>query len=277
MLRKEDFDGLDDLDLDAYLQRIGYRGSLTPELETLHGLHFSHATSIPFENLDVLLGRPISLELSDIQDKLVYGVRGGYCFEQNRLLAAALMRIGFQVTGLSGRVRRGSPAIRPRTHMILSVAVDGESWLADVGFGSEGLLFPVPLKNFEAIQQHAWTYRLVREGDLHVLQTLYDEGWFDLYAFTLEPQYHVDYMMGNYYTYSHPRSPFTNTLLVQRTTADVRIILLNRQRLTARAGVKEIQTLTDDAALLDVLRADFGLSFPDGTRFNFVERENPLS
>lgn len=277
MLRKEDFEGLDDLDLDAYLQRIGYRGQLVPDLETLHGLHFAHATSIPFENLDVLLGRPISLELSDIQNKLVYKSRGGYCFEQNRLLAAALMRIGFRVTGLSGRVRRGSPAIRPRTHMILSVDVDDEPWLADVGFGSEGLLFPVPLNKFDPIQQHFWTYRLAREGDLYVLQTLYDEGWFDLYAFTLEPQYHVDYLMANYYTYSHPRSPFTNTLLVQRTTADVRIILLNRQRLTARAGVKEIQTLTDDAALLDVLRTDFGLSFPDGTQFNFVERENPLS
>ena len=141
------------VDLDAYLARIGYRERLDPTVETLRGLHFAHATQIPFENLDILLGRSIVLDLESLQKKLVERRRGGYCFEQNTLFAAVLESLGFAVTRLAARVRFGATSIRPRSHMLLSVEIDGEPWLADVGFGGEGLLHPVPLDKANTIQQ----------------------------------------------------------------------------------------------------------------------------
>ena len=126
-------------DLNGYLERIGlssYSG--------LAGLHRAHATSIPFENLDPHGGLHVSLEVQDLQRKLVDDRRGGYCFEQNLLLKAALQELGAEVEPMLARVRRGAPlgTIRPRTHLVLRVHAEGSSWLADVGFGSGTLLEP---------------------------------------------------------------------------------------------------------------------------------------
>src|SRR5436190_17504254 len=121
------------VDLDAYFARIGYMGERIPTAATLRALHLAHTTHIPFENLDVLLGRPIQIDLNSIQTKLVRDHRGGYCFEQNGLFAAALEQLGFQVTRIAGRARHLTTRVLPRTHMILKVEVDEASWIADVG------------------------------------------------------------------------------------------------------------------------------------------------
>src|SRR4029077_17046769 len=131
--------------------------------------HLAHATHIPFENLDVMLRRPIRLDLASIESKLFHNRRGGDCFEQNLLFAAALELLGFSVTLLAARVRFGAQRILPRTHVALAVDVEGDRWLADLGFGSCGLLVPIPFVAAE-YQQFAWTYRLGRESDLWVLR-----------------------------------------------------------------------------------------------------------
>ena len=194
------------LDLDAYFRRIGYAGSRAPSRATLDALHLAHATHIPFENLDILLGRPIRLDLDSLQAKLVAGRRGGYCFEQNRLFAAALEALGFAVTPLAARVRFGATSIRPRTHMTLQVEVDGGRVLADVGFGVYGLLLPVSLEDPGESRQFAWTYRVADDAGLHVLQLRDGEAWTNLYAFTLERHFPVDYEMASHYTSTHPSS-----------------------------------------------------------------------
>ena len=132
------------LDLPAYLRRIEYAGERKASHVALEALHQAHVTHIPFENLDILLGRAIALDLDSLQAKLVAGRRGGYCFEQNLLFAAVLRAFGFTVTQLAARVRLGSDILRARTHMTLQVEVDGGRWLADVGFGGAGPLLPVP-------------------------------------------------------------------------------------------------------------------------------------
>ncbi len=148
-------------DLDAYLRRIDYGGGIEPTLPSLQALHLAHATHIPFENLDILLGRSIRLDLESLQAKLVAGGRGGYCFEQNTLFAAVLRALGFDVTLLAARVRFGANRVLPRTHMALQVHIDNTDWLADVGFGAAGLLLPIRFRDSADVRQFAWTYRSI--------------------------------------------------------------------------------------------------------------------
>ena len=124
------------LDLDAYLQRIGYDGPLDPSHATLAGLHRAHLAAIPFENLDLMLGRGVRVDFDSIQAKLVFANRGGYCYEQGQLFGAVLERLGYQVDRLLARVGPDGEPVRPRTHLTLRVGADAGTWLADVGFGN---------------------------------------------------------------------------------------------------------------------------------------------
>jgi len=260
------------LDLDGYLVRIGYAGDLRPTLPVLKKLHLAHATHIPFENLDILLGRAIRLDLPSLQAKLVRGQRGGYCFEQNLLLATVLERLGFRVTILAARVRYRATRLLPRTHVLLQVEVDGNPWLADVGFGGAGLLGPIPLTPGEAKRQFAWRYQIVEESGMCVLRTQVGEMWQDLYAFTLEPQHLPDLEMANYYVSTHPESRFVQTLAVQRASLEVRYALRNREFIIDRgAAGLTTRIVADDDEIVRVLADDFGLVFPAGTRFRFRE------
>jgi N-hydroxyarylamine O-acetyltransferase len=254
-------------DLEAYLGRIAYAGERKPTAAVLGALHLAHATHIPFENLDIQLGRPIRLDLESLQAKLVRGQRGGYCFEHNTLFAAALEQVGFGVTRLAARVRFGATRTLPRTHMLLCVETEGRSWLADVGFGGEGLLKPLPLVAGPTVQQFARTYRLQKEAGLWVLQALQGGTWLDFYAFTLEPQLPVDYELANWFTSTHPDSIFVRTLTAQRQTPEARFVLRQREFTVIRGHQTQTRTLADDEELLRVLADTFGLEFPAGTRF----------
>ena len=253
------------LNLPAYLRRIGYAGDLAPTRATLDAIHLAHATSIPFENLDVLLGVPIRLDLASLQAKLVAGRRGGYCFEQNALFAAVLEHLGFTVTRLAARVRLGTDRVLPRTHMTLRVDLDGAPLQADVGFGADGPLLPVPRGGGES-RQFAWAYRVIEVGGAQLLQSRRGDIWQDLYAFTHEPQLAVDYEIANHYTSTHPASRFTQVLTVQRLSTDVRWTLRNRD-LTEDRGAGIVTRVIDDDELLGVLAQKFDLVFPAGTRF----------
>jgi N-hydroxyarylamine O-acetyltransferase len=253
------------LDVDAYLRRIDYAGGLAPSRATLEALHRAHVTHIPFENLDIALGRPILLDVASLQAKLVAGRRGGYCFEQNLLFSAVLQALGFVVTQLAARVRLGADALRPRTHMTLRIDVDGGGWLADVGFGAAGPLLPVPFDGVRS-RQHAWTYRIAEEGDQRVLQSFRGERREDLYAFTLEPQHRVDYELASHYTSTHPASPFTRIVTAQQVGPDVRRALRDLEYSEDDGSEITRRTLVDEAEVLDVLAGTFGLRLPAGLR-----------
>jgi N-hydroxyarylamine O-acetyltransferase len=254
-------------DLEAYLGRTGYRGPLAPTVEALRGLHLAHATHIPFENLDILLGRPIRLDLDALQAKLVRGGRGGYCFEQNTLFAEVLARVGFRVTRLAARVRWGATRVLPRTHMLLEVEAEGAAWLADVGFGGEGLLEPLPLAAGHRLPQYDCTYRLTEEAGLWVLQSHKADGWLDLYAFTREPHYPVDFEVANHFTATHPSSIFVRNITVQLPTPEARHILRGRELTVQRGAALDRRQVEGDEELLGVLAETFGLHFSLDTRF----------
>jgi len=217
----------DELDLDAYLKRIGFEGERAPTVATLRALHRAHTTSIPFENLEIILGRPITLDLETLQNKLVHSRRGGYCYENVKVFAAALERLGYGITGLHARVTMGAGALRPATHAVLRVttATDERVWLCDVGFGS-GPLEPLEfVPDGPEVDQDGWRLRLAQESDLWVLYQHGADGWFDRHTFTLNPQYTLDYEVGNHYVSTSPRSPFTTRPYAQRFTGELHHVL----------------------------------------------------
>lgn len=166
-------------------------------------------------------------------------------------------------------MRLGAPEMLPRTHMLLLVRLDGALWLADVGFGGEGLLHPVPMDG-EAHTQFQNTYRVAEEGRLRVLQSRHLGAWEDLYAFQPEPRFPVDFEMANHYTSTHPESRFVKTLTAQLPGPEVRRILRNRAYAELRGNGAEGRELPLEA-LIPTLREVFGIEVPEGTRFRAFE------
>jgi len=245
------------LDLEAYLKRLAYSGPLTPDAATLRELHRAHAAKIAFENLDVLLGRGIALDLDSVQDKLVRRARGGYCFEHNLLLAAALERLGYPVTRLAARVVLAGGV---RSHMLLRVMADDRPWLADVGFGAS-LLEPLAFDTRSPVRQGGWTYRLDHDErrDVWLLRSKDVTGWTDLYEFTLEPQRQIDYVVYNHYTSTHPRSPFVSQVVALRTEPEIQYALRSRQLTTKRPDATTTGRDIAVEELPGVLATTFGI------------------
>ena len=248
--------------LEAYLDRIGLGGRHDPGLAEVHR---AHATGIAFENLDPYGGTPVSLDPDKLEHKLVVRRRGGYCFEQNLLLAGALASLGGRaVEPFLARVRMGPEgAPRPLNHLLLRVRErDGSMWLADVGFGGGGLLDPLPFAAGSETDQSGWRYRLVEDGPELVLQVFQDEAWTDMYGFVPEPVPHVDIVVHNWYTATHPESPFVTGLYAGRRTPQCCLSLFAHQEavLVERpvGGASTTTTVTTDA--VPVLLAErFGI------------------
>lgn len=254
--------------IDAYLERIGVARPARADLDALAAIQWGHVRSIPFENLDILLGEPIRIDLPSVAAKLIDRRRGGYCFEQNALLAAALRELGFEVTTLAARVRWMATAPTARTHMLLAVEASGQRWLVDGGFGGSCPTAPIALAAGVEAALHHDRYRLVEDGAGLMLQMAIPEtGWADLYWFTLEPMFPIDYEVANHYTSTHPSSHFTKAPTVARTTDEGRVTVRGNELAHRRGGVVDRETITDPERLLEVLATEIGLVFPPGTRF----------
>ena len=251
-----------ELDLDAYLERTGYRGPLEPTAAVLRELHRHHVQAIPFENLEIMLGRPVELDLASLQAKLVMHRRGGYCYEHNLLFAAVLERLGYDFTALSARVTMGTGKLRPPTHMCLRAEADGVAWLADVGFGGDGLLEPIPMRPGQPVRQGAgaWEYALAEHGGgVWSLRSLRPQGWLELYAFTLEARWPVDYTVFNWYTSTHPRSPFTQRPVVQQVGDNLRRSVVGGELALIRPGWARDTHVVAPSNLPEVVAAEFGI------------------
>lgn len=266
------------MDLDAYLARIRHTGPREPTLDTLRGLVLAHATSIPFENLDVLLGRGVSLADGDVEQKLVRDRRGGYCFEQNSLLLRALSALGFTAAPLSARVRLKAPrdVVPPRTHLFVRAVIDGVPWLADVGVGGLSPTAPIRLDLLDAEQPTPHEpRRIVREerepSPRYYHQARLGDVWSDVYELTLEEMPAVDREVGNWWTSTSPQSKFRQNLMVALARRDgTRVSVLNRE-FTHRRGAEVLERfeLADAEELAAVLAERFGLQLPAGTALSF--------
>ncbi len=259
--------------LDAYLSRIGLREPPRADLAGLQQLHEAHVASIPFENLDILLGRGIRLDVDSLRTKLIDRQRGGYCFEQNTLFATILSSLGFEVATLEARVRVNATVVRPRTHMVLVVRLEGRDWLADVGFGGEGPIHPVPMDGTATIPLAGLRYRVMSDGDLRVLQMqsgMQPDAWADQYAFVQQAAYPVDFEMANWFTSTYPQSPFVRTLTAQRSTREVRWVLRYPSLTTIRENESSVRELGRHE-LIDVLRDTFLIALPHDTVFPAID------
>jgi N-hydroxyarylamine O-acetyltransferase len=256
------------LELETYFARIKYSGAREPTLSLLSELHTLHPSAIPFENLDPFFQRPVHIDSTAIEAKLVGEQRGGYCFEQNSLFCDVLTALDFVVTPLAGRVvlrwQEGQP--RPAlTHRLTLVHLPEGVFIADVGFGRQSPTVPLKLEHELKQTTSHGTYRILRDGAEYELQSGTSDSWLGMYRFTLEPQSPADFELGNWFTSTHPRSTFRQNLIASRVVGDARLNLLNT-RMTKRCGDNtEERTIANFRELDRVLVDDFGIEPPEST------------
>lgn len=257
------------LDLAAYFDRINYGGAVEPTLEVLQGLMTAHTRSIPFENLDPVMGVPVGdLGPAALTDKLVHRRRGGYCYEHNGLLGYALAEVGYRVRRLTGRVIWMLPPDAPvpaQTHTVLAVTFPGSqgSYLVDVGFGGQTLTSPIRFEIGNVQQTTHEPYRLQDRGDGLVLQAQVRDEWQSLYEFTTQTRPQIDLTMGSWYVSTNPASHFVTDLMVALVSDDARINLSGRNLAIHRMAGTEKIVLDDAGAVVDVLSERFGIDIDD--------------
>ncbi len=215
------------MDLDAMLHRIGHQGGVTPDLDTLFALHRAWRRTVPYENLDIQLGRPISLDPGALFDKLVRRRRGGYCYEQNAGLAMLLRLAGFEVTMVEGGVLRETRGDAMwGNHNALLVDLDGRRWLADAGIG-DGFLGPLPLR--EGLHtQGEFTYRLERIAPDTWRFHHQPGGTIASYDFRLKPCQPADFVVRSRELSTSPESPYVTTLIAALPATGHTLLLLSR-------------------------------------------------
>jgi len=254
-------------DQQAWLARIGYAGPVTPTLDTLNQLIYAHAHTISYETLDIMLGRPPKLDVPTLQQKMIARGRGGYCFEQNMLFRAGLRSLGYQITSFQGRVVRGLAidAPRPAIHMLLRVELPEGPHLADVGFGNLAPTCALLLQPHVEQETPHETMRFIDVGGGLTLQAKLKHGWEHIYRVIPYPRYDGEYDITNWYTATHPETPYQGNIIVCKPGPNRTRITMYNSRVTVRDadGHAEKRWLQSDAEYHDVLRGEFGLNMSD--------------
>jgi arylamine N-acetyltransferase len=251
------------MDLGAYFARIGYAGGRAPDRATLAAIIRHHAASIPFEAIDVLLGKGIDITPEAIFDKLVRRRRGGYCFEQNGLLLAVLTALGFDVSARLARVLWMRPADAPplkATHMALIIRLGDRDYLADTGFGNGTPTAPLAFDTDEPQATPLETFRLRPTPTGHILEMRMGENWAPVYEILSDAPTLASFADANLFTSSHPDSRFRRDLMLARATTEARFLLLgNRLMIRPAQGSAEVRLLEDPATLAQAIETIFGL------------------
>jgi N-hydroxyarylamine O-acetyltransferase len=247
-------------DVKSYLDRIGYSGPTAPTPETLRAIHQAHLLSVPFENLDIALGRKIVVDEDAFVRKGVEQRRGGFCYELNGAFAALLRALGYPVTLLSARVARDAGGWGPEfDHLTLRVDLN-VPWLADVGFG-ESFLEPLRLKVESEQVDPAGTFRLMKCGDRLQLEKAETDGnWKRQYSFTIQSRRLEEFAGMCHYHQTSPESSFTQKSICTRATPEGRITLADMKLIVTKNGRREERLLTSNQQREDELRERFGIT-----------------
>jgi len=247
------------VDLPAYLERIAYSGSSEPTAAILRALHRAHLFAVPFENLDIALGRRIVTDETRILDKVVRQRRGGFCYELNTTFTTLLRALEFEITLLSARVPRPNGDEGPEfDHLALRVDLE-QPWLADVGFG-ESFLEPLRLESGIEQSDPVGTFRLIEKGDRLQMEKAGSEGmWKQQYSVSPQPRTLEEFSGMCHYHQTSPESHFTQNRICSRATPDGRITLSAMQLITTVNGQREERALRSQGERVSVLREQFGI------------------
>ena len=252
------------METDAYLQRIKYGGDVQPTEATLRALHRAHLFTVPFENLDISLGREIICDEARILRKIVDEHRGGFCYELNGAFAGLLRALGFRVTLLSARVTSEEGTRGPEfDHLVLRVDLE-EPWLADVGFG-ECFIEPLRLDSRAEQSQEGRVYRLARlpsEDGISVVEAMVEGKWKRQYTFSLRPRELSEFAGMCHYHQTSPQSHFTRQQICSLATPEGRITLSGKRLIEQQAGVRRERFLAGDEEWRAILRELFGVVLP---------------
>jgi N-hydroxyarylamine O-acetyltransferase len=246
-------------DPNPYLARINFTGPADPNPDTLRRLHLAHLRAVPFENLDISLGRPIVCDEQRFLHKIVTLRRGGFCYELNGAFAALLRTLGYNVTLLSARVSRPDGSASPEfDHLALHVHLD-EPWLADVGFG-DSFLEPLRLNDGIEQEQHGHRFRIAEVGDVMIVQRQDPAGvWNSQYQFRRVPKNLTDFARRCHFHQTSPESHFTQQRICTLPTLDGRITLADLKFICTRNNLREERLLNNEEEWLTVLKRDFGV------------------
>lgn len=249
------------MNIEAYLKRINYSGSLEPTAETLRALQVAHLKTVPFENLSIHANEPIVLEDNALFDKIVRRRRGGYCYEANGLFAALLRALGFEVAMLAAGVAKKEGGFGPQfDHMTLMVTLE-QRWLSDVGFG-DSFVEPLLLDCRDEQVQGTRSFRIVEDDDYLILLRRNDgSDWEPQYRFTLQPYEFADYEETSIWHQTSPDSHFTKNRICSLATDDGRVTLSD-MRLITTSGPQQLrheQTLTTQEEYDRILLDQFGI------------------
>ena len=248
------------LDVNAYLNRIGYEGPIHPSSQTLRDLQVAHLRTVPFENLSIHSNEPIVLDDAALFEKVVQRRRGGFCYELNGLFAALLRSLGFEVDMLAAAVAKSTGGFsHALDHMTLLVKLE-QRWIADVGFG-DSFIEPLLLDEPGEQTQGARAYKFVSDGEHRVLmQRNYDGTWAPQYRFTLTPHVYADYAERCKYQQTSPESHFTQGRICTRATATGRVTLSGLRLITTlNAGERAEEELAGEDEYTAALREHFGI------------------
>jgi N-hydroxyarylamine O-acetyltransferase len=257
------------MDVDTFLGRIGYSGPREPNAETLRQLHRAHMLAVPFENLDIHLGRPIVLSAPAFYDKIVRHRRGGFCYELNGLFAWLLEQLGFGVAMLSARVYDGVQPGPEFDHLVLLVDALGDRMIADVGFG-DSFLEPLRLDSAEEVVQQGSAYRLTRSGHDTILERRRGADWEPQYVFSLTPRQLGEFAAMCERQQTSPESVFTRKTVCSMATTDGRITLSNNRVITTVAGRRTEREIANEAEYRTLLAAHFGMVLSEEPLANTV-------
>ncbi len=257
------------MDASAYLSRIGLAPPLPPNSASLRALQRAHLMAVPFENLDIHLGREILLDEEAFFEKVVRRRRGGFCYELNGLFAALLRHLGFRVSLLSARVATADGGFGPEyDHLTLLVEFPGNEprRLSDVGFGDsfrQPLLFDEPGEQPAPPHDTARAYRLDRAGNaVTLLRYEADRGWKPQYRFSETPRRLEEFAGMCRYQQTSPESHFTQRRICSRATPTGRITLADLRFIVTDNGARTERALTEDQ-YRSVLREDFGIDLEE--------------
>jgi len=246
------------VDVAAYLDRIGYRGPLNASIESLRGVHLAHLYAVPFENLDIILGRPVALGDAKLFDKIVTRRRGGFCYELNGMFGALLRELGFRVTMLSAEVAREAGGFSPEfDHLALRVDLD-EPWLADVGFG-DGFRLPLNLNDDAAQEQDGRMYRITVDGEYRVLLRRDTDDWTPQFRFTLRPRALEDFAERCRFHQTSPESHFTLGRICTLATPEGRVTLSGLRLIVTTGAERTERLVAGEGEYAAVLRQTFGV------------------